>query len=412
MTNARDKSYGINASWPLGSGNLAGRNPATTAYPNWQTTLAAFRKHIADPALVLGPNARPVLSGISVTISTSNSADTPVINLYTDADVFLSTGGRRFTSVSAWRMPVTQLTDVLSGGNSGDPGYASVVHRHYVETNSDYVTFIIRGTVEPFRFIVNDQYIDLDGTVLAASGTIYFATLDLTPVKGTKVVGVEGQSAAAFRGVAVATGASLNRPSSAFRMLWAGDSFIAGVGTPTNLGNCVGRVAADYLSIRNTSLSGNAGTGWRSKGSGNDRPYLRQRIADIINTGPWDIISIPMGTNDISDINSALFTLDDVRAEIRSCLDILRTTFPSALLLLMGVWDQEAPSAPRSGYAELKAAMIAETLNRPGVFFVDMEGITYEKLGGGDVLHPSVKGHKEDLGPATARRIKEVLSIS
>lgn len=147
------------------------------------------------------------------------------------------------------------------------------------------------------------------------------------------------------------------------------------------------------------------GTGWVQVNG--ERPNLYDRFeGDCIDTGPWDVIVFAQGFNDINDGNDAavasraLERVADARAE-----------FPDAVIYVFGPWDVLAPLAPQTGYAAIKAAMQAAVANVQGAYFIDMQGVAYEKIGGGDTTHPSVTTGVASLVAAAKSQILRTIGL-
>lgn len=280
--------------------------------------------------------------------------------------------------------------------------------RFSVNANSSSVAFYVAGSTYPYRFLVNDRYVDVVGTIPATTtGTsLNYIILDFGSSALRKVtiemqspVGVATQ---AFRFVGLPAGGTFVAwpASTAKGCVVFGDSITMGY-SATAFGDGFATVVGDMLGFSNTVPSGVGGTGYVNT-NGGTRFTLPQRIAadldNAIAATSVDVVVVAMGVNDIS-------TPSGVESAANASFDLIRSKCPAAQVVVVGPWDANAPSAPAAGYSTVKAAIQSAVGARSGFTFIDPQGVAYTQA---DYPHPDTAGHKT-LGLWLAAQIKTAL---
>lgn len=357
------------------------RSGALGGSSTWAPTFSAFKTYLAafDPST--NPHALSVMpSPPTITTSTANLDATYArqLNLSTTADVtnsILIEGGKQALTATVFEQP---YASTISSGV-----FQKVCSRVSVNASADVVAFYVIGSALPYRFLVDGRYVDMTGTIPAATTGTGTNWIILTfGSKATRKVTIELQQGQALRKIAVKTADAWGtKPaSSTFRMCVLGDSIAASTAA-THFGDGFVPIMGDYLGIPDTWPSGVGSTGYVNTASGT-RYKLSQRLLDANANGLWDIIDICIGINDLG--------LSGIQAEAATCFDSLRSSNPKALIGVTGPWDSGAPSAPSSDYTAAKTAIQAAMAGRGGFYWFDPQGTSYTKF---DAVHPDTAGH-------------------
>jgi lysophospholipase L1-like esterase len=251
---------------------------------------------------------------------------------------------------------VIQVADVAQSPASAATTFTGIVatpksialdgFQYRVEINADAakVAIGIAGNDGGlWRFLVNDQYVSLNGQAINASGNQSFI-LDFTSVGGRAIrkIAVEGERYDSFIGFAVQPTETLfpTRADDLLRMIVLGDSYTAGFSIANNTyGDSCFRVMGDYLGIRDIWTSGAPGTGYLQTTS-TCTYTLRQRLSDATSHNP-DIIGFCMGQND-----AGVFTPAQIQAEALAAMEAFRSTLPNTPLAVFGTFGENSgPSA-------------------------------------------------------------------
>lgn len=374
--------------------------------PDWRGALPGLRSFVTANYDQPNPhNQAAMASPPTVSVSASLPAGMAVSYAISPATQETAVprilGGRMFAAGGNQRIYSADIG--ATGGNGGtNDGKECSSWRVEVEANASVVTFRVAPTTSAYRFVVDGQYVDLTGhnTVGTTGSTSEYMKLDFSSVGGKAVrrIAIEGQRTCGLVQVWVATGDTCIRPTDTPKKIAiAGDSFTFG-SAATALGDNFGWVAADMLGFDHALNSGSGGTGYVAAPGGVYK--LFDRLADINDTGPHDVIVVAMGVNDIGEASAS------ITAEVTACLNRLRARNPSAQIFVVGPWDQNAPLAPVAGYADCKAAIQAGIPTGGGFTFLDPEGVAYVNSDG---THPTTAGH-QTLGEWLALQIKTALA--
>ncbi|MGJ8526960.1 SGNH/GDSL hydrolase family protein [Maritalea sp.] len=359
----------------------ASPQPFLAISQKWDKHRGALDAHFSNFPTGNGPHVQPV-AGTKPTITTSNGdmlGSYPVFIQFdntalVDQHVRIECGVPALVAGSFLRPEQASL-------NSSQK--AKVNSRISVNVTSQAVAFYVIGSADPYRFIVDGQYVDLVGTLpAAASGTgANYIMLNFASA-ATRHVTIELQRGQGLRRIlADGAGTFEAKPvASTKRIIIVGDSVTGGQGA-THLGDGFAPVLGDLLGVSDCWASGVGGSGYLNT-QGGSRFKLSERLGDVNDHGPWDLIVIAMGLND--------FGLGDAKAEAGICFDLIRSSNPETPIAVVGPWDNYAPTPVGSTYSATKSAIMSAVGARPGVYFIDPEGIAYTK---DDSVHPDTAGH-------------------
>lgn len=365
----------------------------------WAAALPALRTFITDNYDQPNPHNQAVMVSPPIITVTDNTQPAGLTTEYkysdgTDTLLRYFGGGNKPNATIFRRFPVATIA--ATGGNVNDGQNATSWRTSFV-ADAQKVSISVLDQTENYRFIVDGRYVSLTGTAPAGTGGRCYFQLDFG-TKAARSITVEGELAHGFEKVGIAPAdAPISAVSTNRRMIVMGDSFIEAIGA-TKRGDGLAQVAGDMLGILDTWQSGVGGTGYVNT-QGGTRFKLSERLGDANTTGPWDVIAVAMGLNDIGLSASA------VTSEAETCLSSLRASNPGAQIFVVGPWDTAAPAAPVAGYATTKAAIQAAIPVGAGFVFLDPQGVTYTKS---DSTHPDTAGHKT-LGDWLALQIKTAL---
>lgn len=361
----------------------------------WWSTRAALAEYVTANYDQPNPhNQTTMASPPTITATTSALAPTSLsLSSSTDLQKVLIEGGSQALVGTVFQRPIA-----ATGSASVTVNVAS---RLSVSANSDEFYFYVLGTTLPYRFLVDDVYVDTTGTVPAATSGTGTNWIKLAfGSKTARKVTIECQQNCGVRFIGVRSGDTFDsRPAAkARRGIVLGDSITAATGA-TAFGDGYVQVAGDTLGIE-LWPSGVGGTGFVNTNSGT-RYKLSERLAAdlqaVLNAGAVDVIVVAMGINDVG--------LSGVEAEAAACFATIRQMFPAAQVLVVGPWDASAPTAPSSSYTTTKGQIQAAMAGRGGFYFLDPEGVGYTKS---DSTHPDTAGH-QTLGDWLALQIKTAL---
>ena len=304
---------------------------------------------------------------------------------------------------------IRNTTIAANGGNLGaNNGAQGTCWRAECIVDAAMVAFRVGPTAVPYRFLVDDQYVDTIGTqTLSARGVTWeYILLDFTSVGGKKRrrITVEGALTCAFDGAVVAEGDAVTAPATdnAILMIIIGDSLVYGAGA-AHRADSWAVTMGDYLGVRNTWASGSGGTGWIA---GPPRAYsFRERMADWVSYSP-DVVVFAGGFNDRGRAAAS------VAAEVTTCLRETRKTLPTAPIFVFGTPAGatgpsheilEVERAVQTGTAALRDPLtrfIAISTDRDGPWIGGHGKIglpsgdgNSDTLTSPDGVHPSDEGH-------------------
>lgn len=305
------------------------------------------------------------------------------------------------------RFPALTLSGSGTGGNITGAQSGST-WRAEAFVDSDLVGILVGGSSLPFRFLVDDQYVDTTGTATAlSSGSRSFLLTFASRAK--RRITVEGEQSQAFRGMScIGTGAVYPVPNENFRLLVLGDSITNGTGG-TRIGDGFARILGDMLGVRDTIVSGVGSTGYLANSSGT-RYTLRERVPSDVPTSGVDAVVVAMGRNDTAGTSA-------ITAEVTLAIAAIRSTVGLHVPIFVG-GQFPGSSGPSAGDIAIDAAIASgvSALNDPLVEFVSISsdaagawisgtGRTGSTTGTGnadiymggtdgtDTTHPNTAGH-------------------
>ncbi|MES2367614.1 MAG: SGNH/GDSL hydrolase family protein [Pseudomonadota bacterium] len=242
-----------------------------------------------------------------------------------------------------------------TGGNIGlNNGAQASTSRISVEVTGTTVTWRLGPSVAKYRFLVNNQYVDLVGinTTQTAVGPDQYITLDFTAVGGyaTRIVAVETQKTCSFQGVYTEANGLIRavaKPKNWLRAVKLGDSYVDGAAQTTAYGDLYGVQCADWLGINQISMSGSGGTRW---GSNTGAVYsFGNRIAngDLALGGFTPDIIFLMGS-----VNDYVQVAADITNNVAAGVVNARSQYPGALIFVAGTYDAGSGSTAQNTASE------------------------------------------------------------
>ncbi len=381
----------------IGIGITAGVGRGAGEAKPWNQSLPALRAFIAANYDQPNPHNQGAMSSPpTVTATEARPTGLTVEHAYKDgADLAYLGGGDKPYSTIFRRAP--EVTAAASGGNVGD-GQDSYSWRVTAICDAERVGIGVVGSTLPHRFIVDGQYVDTTGTVTETSSGSNWYELDFG-TKASREVAIEFSFVGTFYGFAVAPGDTVTAPAAAKRMIVLGDSLTAGTAA-THPGDGFPNVAGDMLGIGDVWSSGVGGGGYVNTNGGTVYK-LSEHLFDCNDNGPWDLIVVALGANDLSH------SAESVTAEASAALTDLRANNQTAQIIVVGSWDTNAPLAPVANYAAINAGIQAGIPSGLGIYWLDPEGVEYAKS---DAVHGTTAGHAT-LGNWLAEQIKTALGV-
>lgn len=327
---------------------------------------------------------------------------------------FVAGGGKPVTASGATSFPVVT------------PSGTAQVGRHWrVSTLLDgtQVSFRLDSDATAdggYRFLVNDQYVSLTGTV-SGSGAARWYTLQFG-ARGKRKITVEGYGALRFWSAATPDSDTLLNPTTGVspRIIILGDSDLEAFGT-TLKGDGPGAVLSDYLGVQDVWAQGVYGTGFLATNYGNSYPYSARR-------GDWnaaspDLMVFAHSINDPRENYSASQIAQAVAAEVQAAraalgphmpvlisgfstnLDVLEAVQPGSTLALAGIENAShdavaALNDPMTAYIRVVSAGLQQAVNGAGPGYGNYDLYT------NSVQHANAAGYVAG-GLSNARRIVE-----
>lgn len=384
----------------------------------WLATRAALKAYLAANDGSNNPHANsalavnPTLTMSTGTTSAPGAPYTGLTSVYSypgSAAFYRADHGGDYSFSGTRRFPVTTR---LSGGNVDGLTLNAIGWRIGFRHTGRYVSFRIDGgnatQFTLWNWIVDKKYMVATEPATTGAGRRWL-TFDFGSAATREII-MEGTLAAGFLAFAVTPGDTVEAlPQSGFNGIIFGDSFTEGTGaaiagSPSSwAANGYSFVLADYLAINDIWASGYGSTGYVQAGSG---VKLSSRLATDLDRAnaiaKRNIIGLAMGYNDIGQSSGS------IQSEAAACIAIARARNPAALIFVIGPWDLNAPSAPVANYSATKSAIQAAAASAGGgVYFLDMEGVSYTKSG--DAVHPNTAGH-QTLGTALNTKIRTLLA--
>jgi hypothetical protein len=244
-----------------------------------------------------------------------------------------------------------------TGGNIGDSaGGVQNWFRIGIRADAAKVTWRVNGATTPYRFIVDDQYVDATGTVTTSSSGTQYISLDFASVGGRKSreIILEGQAGSSFVGVYVgATERVTKLPPAEFRSVIISDSWGYGA-SATALGDSVFAVMADILGFKAHMNSGVGGTGWDQTTTTLYR--FDQRVAN----GDEALNGAPTGPIFLSgSINDKFGSASNITSRCAATINLLRSRYSDIPIIVFGTQPAQAGQTGTLSLAANEAAVKA-----------------------------------------------------
>lgn len=354
----------------------------------WVATAAAMRQHLSSAT---GSLANRSLGALSPTITIQDvlpaavsSGNAYLLNDANWANYFRFLGGWRNATGSG---PTRYFGRTVTQNGST---FLSPKTRLEFDANTSACCIRLQSINTAIRIAVDGQWVSLG--LVPADALVKYVLIDWAGDKANRRYTIEAIGSTNFVGVYLPAGDTSGVTASSpapKRHCIVGDSITYG-SDATWLGDGFAGIVGDILDIRDTWQSGNPSSGYLFDNSGT-RYTLRQRITDITNYGPWDMITIPFGINDRNYVG---LTTEGLSAEVTACLDLIQAAHPAALITGVGPWDTYAPSAQASEWVTVRDAVRnAFTSRGRGVRFIDAAGVVYAQTNPAISPHPTNDGH-------------------
>ncbi|ATI15683.1 hypothetical protein [Bordetella phage vB_BbrM_PHB04] len=373
--------------------------------PDWLRDRPALKARIAAAASLPSPHGSPVM------------ADPPIITVGADVSAELPVQDHTYANRSDWihyfggadkdagglrQFPCVTVGE--TGGNVGG-GRDAVVWRAGARLDAQVVAFQVSKSSRPYRFIVDGQYVSLDGVMSTAGPGVESFRIEF-PTRAARNIFVEGTGDQAFSGILLAAPEDMQweeRPR--WRMLAFGDGFVSGDGAAI-AGDNLALVAGDLLGMDDVLTSGSAGTGYIADAGGTRYRGVDRSHFDWPGTGHTHIMVVAFGLEDLAGSTAAEFY-----AAAKDLLFRARGGKGEPQMVIVGPWDPTAPAAPSAKHIEfrdtLKALVEQELGDAYGCLFLDPTGLAYTKSDG---VLPDTAGHAT-LGTWLANQIRAWLGL-
>jgi lysophospholipase L1-like esterase len=338
----------------MGAPSIPPPAPAVS-YSSFARTIAALRR-TAYPALRWGCRS----SGLHPdppTVTANNASAPGGQTLAHRWQTIGATGPIRFlngrtktysTAYVRWHSATLWTT----GGNTGD-GQNNTCGRAEFMADAAAVTFRFLGSALPYRFLVDDLYVDMTGHLTTVNTGTQYMTLDFASAGGRALrkIAIEVQLDQGIDGVYVGATESIFRTdgSDILRAVVIGDSHTAGTGA-THAGDAWSIVMGDALGIRDIRASGVGSSGYDVANASNYKIPERIQL-DAIDIAP-DIVFLAGGAN---DTNGAPF-----QAAALSTIQTIRAALPECPIFVMGpVTENDSANANRIAVEAALGSIVA-----------------------------------------------------
>lgn len=335
-----------------------------------QHRLARIQR-VAARAAISNPRIAGLATGVTIT---DNGASLPtttpqgyLFNVVTPG-VWTTCGGKPVT-IGGKNLFYSSVIGTTGGNAGSSDGKQVNSWRAFVMVNSRYFAARLVPTTAPYRFLVDDKYVSLAGTVLGTTtgSTSQYVLLDFG-TRALRQVTIEGNATCGLSGAYVENTGKVFPidTSDDVRLAFLGDSYVGG-SSATVLHDAVVPVMADWLGAK-ALASGSGGTGWNQSNATVYR--FDQRIAngDLgLDTVAPDLICLMASVNDRSR-DSAV-----VQANALAGLQAARGLYPTTPIVVFGCMP--IPLGPLTGTPSLTSTEQAvqsavATLNDPLCRFV------------------------------------------
>lgn len=357
-------------------------------------------------------------SGATLPTGTSNSARwTTTPNLITFC------GPWKETVATNYRRSPSSVSGLVGAGD-----ITGTYMRGAVRTNTTIIAALVAGVLsEKYRLVIRFptefggdgkwRYVDNAGiSTLTTAGQNWL--VQTYPTKAWRDARVEAEGSGSVDGWFVATGDSITALpiDNGGCMYVNGDSFAAATSNTPNWNGFV-PLLADRLGIPNVVDDAQPGTGYFARGSSGLLDTARERVGDVNDDQTSVAARAALGVTGLTGNKvSCLFNGEndfgapaaDTQIEVGLMLDSMQAAKPGVPIIVASPWDTNAPAAPVAGFAAVKAGIQAACAGRRGVAFIDLQGIAFNQIGGGNI-HPTKLGHQQ-LAVAIAPLIRAAVT--
>lgn len=217
---------------------------------------------------------------------------------------------------------------VVSGGNCSTTKSATFYSVSFYTDAPKFAITTNNQTDRTWRVLINNQYVNLSGTVPANANPSY-NLFDFTSAGGRlpRLVTFQSQQSTGMSGVYMTAIDSIWAPPTAdkIRAIFVGDSITAGTGMTVN-GMAYPDQVGQLLGWNDIWNEGSGGTGYTSNNSGVGVTF-NGRIADVTSFSP-DIVIVMGGTNDVTA---------GEQAAALAYLQALRAALPTTPIIVTGL---------------------------------------------------------------------------
>jgi lysophospholipase L1-like esterase len=338
----------------------------------------------------------------TVTIGTVNAASVLTLPRDYNASPVTTTGAPVVPPFRSYGGKVGVVTSTAVSNNGQLLSAASSSTPFYVDWNTDAPSFEVistGGTSGNYRMRVDGLLVS--AAVTTSSGTAgTYRDLYAFGSRRIRRIEIEASNNFRFKGVCVTT-ADAVMPSYAPigpRVVWAGDSYAAGVGATSYLTGMV-PLTCRTLGWKDVYNAGVGGVGYLTDGGGaSGKTKLLTRLANDVYQYTPDIVVVQLGYND------TYFTMTPsaVTAEALACYTDIKSNLPNCTLIVVGHLSMQNASAGQIAMAAAidsavsqagsKVDLYIKAIGATGGDWVDSTAQipTYRHADG---IHPTQDGH-------------------
>jgi lysophospholipase L1-like esterase len=368
--------------------------------PSYYENLELFRRQIATQ----GGDIAVMDTSPTITASAANAVATYTGEVVAKDDARLRISGGTVVPAGTG-FPLRDFMSVESATFQDGTRTGQMAAEEFETDGSFEFQTMAQGQV--VRIYVDGKRVASDVT-MNLTGSLFWIKVDMTPLgsPAMRQIRIEQSYRGTLGPITLESGKILLPPRTApgLRLVVAGDSISAATGATSVITGYAAQVAK-RLGVLDYVPTSFGGTGWirpfdaLSLGY---RPALKDRMQDITASGA-KVILVAMGLNDEGE--AAVGTIENV---VASALAQIRAADRDAVIIALSPWNPSEPAAAPASRISVRDQIERACADRYGVFFVDVMDVAYEKLGDGDVTHPSQAGH-DTMAPEVAARIIALL---
>lgn len=340
-----------------------------------------------------------------IPVTTSASVLAPTVTTNTSQPGGLSTSYTLTSNPSLFQYPGTLVAKggsptpycfatitVVTNGNCSTTQTAGFYSVSFWTDAPKFAITTNNATSLTWRVLINNQYVNLSGTVPANANPSY-NEFDFSAAGGRlpRLVTFQSWQAVTVSGVYMTAIDSIWAPSRAdnIRAIFVGDSIIQGTNVTVpdlDCGNQVGQL----LGWNDVWISAQGATGYIANDSGNGYPFV-QRVTDVTSFSP-DIVVVMGGTNDSGNSASV------ITAAVLAYLQALRAGLPTTPIIVTGIANSQGANALNIN-AENAIAAGVNAFNDSRTYFIPIVTDTTPWFSGsGNVSAPSGSGNNDAYG--------------